>query len=77
MRARADVRALTCESTNRDSGTEIFVRDYDTPQIQGVGNEDANGEPLLETRPEGVPGRELVYPNEQGWRVGSDVNSLD
>ena len=39
------MRALTCESTNRDSGTEIFVRDYDTPQIQGVGNEDANGEP--------------------------------
>ncbi|EKX41323.1 hypothetical protein GUITHDRAFT_142031 [Guillardia theta CCMP2712] len=32
----------------RDSGTEIFVRDYDTPQIEGL-----NGnEPLLSTRPE-------------------------
>ena len=82
----------------RDSGTEIFVRDYDTPQIEGL-----NGnEPLLSTRPEdgaeigeddevfvhlalvlalidssrqGI--RYTEYPNESGWRVGTDVNSLD
>jgi hypothetical protein len=34
----------------RDSGTEIFVRDYDTPLISAP--EDAAAEPLLDTRPE-------------------------
>jgi hypothetical protein len=32
----------------RDSGTEIFVRDYDTPLISAP----AEAEPLLDTRPE-------------------------
>ena len=54
------------------------MRDYDTPQIAGadVGHE----EPLLDTRPE-LPGdaesQQLPFPNEAGWRIGSDVNSLD
>jgi hypothetical protein len=38
----------------RDSGTEIFVRDYDSPQIQGIEGD----EPLLETRPDDRGGEE-------------------
>jgi hypothetical protein len=47
----------------RDSGTEIFVRDYETPTIEGMGG----GEQLLETRPDD---RELL-------EAGADVNELD
>jgi len=62
----------------RDSGTEIFVRDYDTPQIEGM----EEGEELLDTRPDDRDGddeeiRYTEYPNQEGWRVGKDVNSLD
>ena len=41
----------------RDSGTEIFVRDYETPQIGG--GEQGAAEPLLDTRPE-LPGHQVL-----------------
>jgi len=51
----------------RDSGTEIFVRDYEAPHIQGL-EED---EPLLETRPDDRrEGEERLtdYADEDAWR---------
>jgi len=56
----------------RDSGTEIFVRDYDTPLISGP--EEEGGEPLLDTRPETLDTGEQPV---SSLPVGSDVNSLD